>query len=281
MIPKITVHCIVKNEEKWIWYAIESIRNIAQEILIYDTGSTDKTVEIIKTFRDKKIKFEEKGSVDSKGLVSLRRQQLKRTKTEWFLILDGDEIWSESAKKELVQKLKTANSEDWGVVIRAWNFIGDVYHLHPESALYHWPYAPKDYIGWANLRIIKTSTPGLNITGNYPLEAYCDSEFTPIQNYGLKHLIFLNNRYYHTTYLVRSTNRKADKTVLNRLYKNKQELGTSVGKNFIYPQAFFKKAPSIVDNPWRKRSALELAASIVQTPIKETRRRIFNLYNPR
>ena len=56
-MTKLTVHCVVKNEEKWIWFAIESIRDIAKEIIIYDTGSTDNTVEIIKTIKDKKIKL--------------------------------------------------------------------------------------------------------------------------------------------------------------------------------------------------------------------------------
>ena len=40
----ITVHCVVKNEERWIWFAINSILDIAEKILVYDTGSTDKTV---------------------------------------------------------------------------------------------------------------------------------------------------------------------------------------------------------------------------------------------
>lgn len=280
MIPRITVHCVVKNEEKWIWYAIESIRDIAHEILIYDTGSTDKTVEIIKTIKDKKIKFEEKGPVDSIGLVNLRREQLKKTRTEWFLILDGDEIWSNEAKKELIQKLQSAKTTEWGVVIRAWNFVGDVYHLHPESKMYNWPFAPKGFIGWANLRVIRTSTPGLHITGNYPLEAYCDSKSTPIQNYGIKHLIFLDDHYFHATYLVRSSNRKSDKTVLNRLYKNKLELGIHTGLNFSYPEVFYAKKPKIVEDPWRKRSALVSFASAIQTPAKEIRRRLFKLYDP-
>lgn len=281
MISEITVHCVVKNEEKWIWYAIESIRDIANEILIYDTGSTDKTAEIIKTFKDKKIKFEEKGPVDANGLVNLRREQLKKTKTKWFLILDGDEIWPNKTKKELIKKLKSTKGNDWGVVVRAWNFVGDVYHFHPETKYYQWPYAPKGYLGWANLRIIRTHTPGLNITGTYPLEAYCDSSVVPIQNYGSKHLVFLSGRYFHATYLVRSTDRKSDKTVLNRLYKSKQELGIIAGRNFVYPEVFYAKKPKIVEDPWKKRSVLESLSSLIQTPAKEVRRRLFSLYKPK
>ena len=121
MKSNLTIHCVVKNEERWIWYALKSILDIADEILIFDTGSTDKTVEIIKTIKSRKIIFEEKGKVDAKGLTQLRREQLVMTKTEWFLILDGDEIWPERTKKELAANLKSVTKSDWGIVVRAWN----------------------------------------------------------------------------------------------------------------------------------------------------------------
>jgi len=92
MKTNLTVHCVVKNEERWIWFALKSILDIADKILVYDTGSSDRTVDIIKTIKSKKIFFEEKGEVDAKGLAQFRREQLIRTKKEWFLILDGDEI---------------------------------------------------------------------------------------------------------------------------------------------------------------------------------------------
>ena len=124
MKSNLTVHCVIKNEERWIWFAINSILDIAGEVLIYDTGSADKTVEIVKTIKSKKIIFEEKGEVNAKGLTQLRREQLKRTKTEWFLILDGDEVWMQETKKELIKKIKSADKSDWGIVVRALEFVG-------------------------------------------------------------------------------------------------------------------------------------------------------------
>lgn len=281
MKNNLTVHCVVKNEERWIWFALTSVLDIANKILIFDTGSTDNTVEIIKNIKSKKIIFEEKGEVDAQKLVELRREQLRRTKNEWFLILDGDEVWPDETKKELSAKLESARKKDWGVVIRAWNPIGDIYHYHPESVQYHWPFAPNNWQGWANLRVIRKSIPGLNIVGKYPLEAYRDKSETPIQNYGSKHLVFLKNRYFHTTYLTRSDTRKKDKEVLNRLKKGKMELGISFSRNFDYPGVFNLKYPSIVKSPWERRNVLETVISAINTPIKEFRRRALNLYNPR
>ena len=279
-MPSITVHCIVKNEEKWIWFAIQSILDIAEKILIFDTGSTDNTAKIIKTIKDKKIIFEEKGSVDTEGLVDLRREQLKMTKTLWFLILDGDEIWPSQTKKELIEKLRKANQNDWGTVIRAWNLVGDIYHYHPESIHYRWPFAPPNYMGWANLRVIKTAISGLKIKGEYPQEAYCDNKNVPIQNYGSKHLIFLKHRYLHASYLLRSKSRESDKQILNRSNKFKFELGIKFSNNFKYPDAFYKKRPKIVSDPWQKRSRSYTFLSLLQSPIKETRRKILKLYKP-
>ena len=42
------VHTLVKNEERYIWYSVMSVIDYIDKILIWDTGSTDKTVDIIK-----------------------------------------------------------------------------------------------------------------------------------------------------------------------------------------------------------------------------------------
>lgn len=276
----ITVHCIIKNEEHWIWYALKSVIPIAARIIIFDTGSTDNTVNIIKTFDNKKIIFQQKDFATPSGLTKLREEQLRMTNTPWFLILDGDEVWPSETTTELKVLLSDASEDSYGVVVRAWNLVGDIFHYHPESVKYHWPYAPKGYLGWANLRVIRTTIPGLKIKGDYPLEAYCDKTGAPIQNYGSKRLIFLKNRYFHMTYLARSTSRKIDKTVLNRAHKGKTEFGITFPKNFRYPEVFYQQRPSIVPIPWQRRSILQTYLSLMISPFKEARRRLLGLYNP-
>lgn len=44
---------IVKNEEKYIAKSIDSVKNIVNEIVIVDTGSTDSTLEILKNYNVK------------------------------------------------------------------------------------------------------------------------------------------------------------------------------------------------------------------------------------
>lgn len=104
--PTVTAHVLVKNEENYIWYAINSVLPYVDKMIIFDTGSTDKTLEIIKGIvakdKNKKIIFEERGEVDKQGHTDLRNEMIKRTKTDWILLLDGDEIWDSSQIKNVV-----------------------------------------------------------------------------------------------------------------------------------------------------------------------------------
>jgi len=40
MKDAITAHMIVKNEEQWVWYALQSILPYVDKVIVYDTGST-------------------------------------------------------------------------------------------------------------------------------------------------------------------------------------------------------------------------------------------------
>ena len=49
---KIWAHTLVMNEDRFIWYAVMSVIDYVDKILIFDTGSTDGTVRIIKGIVD-------------------------------------------------------------------------------------------------------------------------------------------------------------------------------------------------------------------------------------
>jgi Glycosyltransferases involved in cell wall biogenesis len=49
---KLSVIIIARNEEKMIEDCLKSVRQLADEIILVDTGSTDKTVEIAKRYGD-------------------------------------------------------------------------------------------------------------------------------------------------------------------------------------------------------------------------------------
>ena len=210
----ITVHTLVKNEEKWIKPAILSVINHVDRILVWDTGSTDQTVKIIQSIKSPKIEFEERGSVNRQGLVKLRNEQIKATVTDWFLILDGDEIWPEKNLLQLIKAMKTAKSSTIALVNRTKNCVGDLHHYLPESA---GKYQIGPWRGHLNIRAIK-NLPGLTVTGEYPNEAYV-SQGKKLQDQP-ENLELVDTWYYHTTHLKRTSWWHALK-VMDRLRKFK------------------------------------------------------------
>jgi len=195
---KITTHTIVKNEERWIKQVLLSVIDHVDTMLVWDTGSTDKTVAIIKSMDSPKIKFKQYSSVDRKGLVKLRNQQIKLTKTPWFLLLDGDEIWPKKNLIQLIKAMKKAKKQTIALVNRTRNCIGDVYHYLPESK---GQYRIGPWQGHLNIRAIR-KVPGLKVIGQYPLETYT-YQTKPLQNQPDK-LEFVDTWYLHLTHLQRS-----------------------------------------------------------------------------
>lgn len=56
-MKEISLAMIVKNEEEVIGRCLESVKDIADEIIIVDTGSTDRTKEIVSQYTDKIFDF--------------------------------------------------------------------------------------------------------------------------------------------------------------------------------------------------------------------------------
>lgn len=77
---------IVKNEEAFLSQCLESIKDFVDEIIIVDTGSTDRTVEIAKRYTDK-IYFHPWEDSFSKA----RNQAPAYATCDWIFQIDADE----------------------------------------------------------------------------------------------------------------------------------------------------------------------------------------------
>lgn len=198
MVFGITSHTIVKNEERWIKRSLLSVINDVDQMLVWDTGSTDKTVQIIKSINSPKIVFAQKGVVNRQQLVNLRQQQIKVTHTSWFILLDGDEIWPKENLFKLIKAIKEAKSSTLALVNRTRNCIGDINHFLPESkGRYH--IGP--WQGHLNIRAIR-NLPSLAVIGEYPQESYV-YKGKALQDQP-ENLEFVDTWYLHLTHLKRS-----------------------------------------------------------------------------
>ena len=88
----LTIGMIVKNEEKYLEQCLTAIKpileNVDCELIIADTGSTDRTVEIAQKFTDNVFYFEW-----IKDFAAARNSTLEKAKGEWYMFLDADEIF--------------------------------------------------------------------------------------------------------------------------------------------------------------------------------------------
>ncbi len=88
----LTIGMIVKNEEKYLEQCLTGLKqildNVDSELIIADTGSTDRTVEIAKQFTDNVFHFE---WIDD--FAAARNSTLEKAKGEWYMFVDGDEVF--------------------------------------------------------------------------------------------------------------------------------------------------------------------------------------------
>src|SRR3989344_4854179 len=96
--PNLTAIIIAKNNETEIKDCLESV-SWAGEIIVIDTGSTDKTLDIARKFTSKVFIF-------TRGSYSdWRNEGLKHSHGEWILYVDTDERVTHSLKQEVTKLL--------------------------------------------------------------------------------------------------------------------------------------------------------------------------------
>lgn len=274
LMLKITVHCLVCNEERWIWYALQSVLDYVDEIMVWDTGSEDRTVEVISALKSDKIKFRQYGPVDEQKFTQAHQEMLEQTDSDWLLWLDGDEIWTEAALAEAMGIIKSKTDINF-VVHRFYNLIGDVYHYQNEDA---GRYKIGNYTGHLSIRFINLKTiPGLHFDRPHGQIGLFDNRGNLIQESPVSKWILAKQRFVHCSSLIRSADLNQDKKTLQRRHKYRYEIGQRFGREFAYPAAFYLPRPAVVPSPWQTAGLSYWLNAAWQTPLKRLRRKIFNL----
>lgn len=99
----ITIAIPAKNEERNLPGCLEAIgKDLAKEIVVIDSGSTDRTKEIAMEYGAKVVEFDWNGKFPKKRNWYLRNHT---PTTKWILFLDADEYLTEAFKEELRTKL--------------------------------------------------------------------------------------------------------------------------------------------------------------------------------
>ena len=99
MIEKISAVIIAKNEEKNIERVLKSLTWV-DEIVLCDTGSTDKTINIAQKYNCKIY------NIGWQGYGLAKQRAVNKAENNWILSIDADEEVSEELKKEILEIMK-------------------------------------------------------------------------------------------------------------------------------------------------------------------------------
>lgn len=106
------------NEEKNLENCLNAVKEIADEIVVVDGGSSDKTLFIAEKFQAKIIK------TDNPIIFHINKQKaIEACCGDWILQLDADEIVTSDLAKEVLEKIKDRNGEFTGYYIPRKNFL--------------------------------------------------------------------------------------------------------------------------------------------------------------
>ncbi len=117
-INKITAIIITKNEEKMITSCLKSVDWVDQ-ILVVDTGSSDKTRELAKKEGSTVIEY-----TDGKNFSDYRNYAISKAKSPWVLFVDADERVTLDLKKEILKVIFSDDSKSGYAIARLNNLLG-------------------------------------------------------------------------------------------------------------------------------------------------------------
>ena len=102
--PRLSVCMIVKNEERFLGQCLTSVKDIADELIVIDTGSTDRTIEIARQHGAQVGHFEW-----CDDFAAARNASITPATGDWILFLDADEELSLAEKQNLPALLNRNN----------------------------------------------------------------------------------------------------------------------------------------------------------------------------
>lgn len=115
----ISLCIIVKNEEMHIARCLDSVAELVDEIIIVDTGSTDKTVEIVSDYTAKVYLYPWKDDFSD-----ARNYSFSQASMDYCMWMDADDILEETQKEDFLQ-LKQSLLPDTDMVMMKYNTAFD------------------------------------------------------------------------------------------------------------------------------------------------------------
>ena len=98
---KLTVVIPTLNEEKDLYKTLSSIKDLADEILVIDSGSTDKTIEIAKNYGARVVNHSFTSFSDTRNFGN------DEAKGDWILSIEADVVVPQELATEIRQTIES------------------------------------------------------------------------------------------------------------------------------------------------------------------------------
>ena len=212
---KLSACVIVKNEEENIGTWLNSMKKLADEMIVVDTGSTDRTVEMAKAAGARV--FHHPWQND---FAAAKNYALEKAEGDWILFLDADEYFSPQTigkVRPMLQKVERSKKPIVGVICRLVNIDKDQGNRFTGAIF--------------QLRIFKNS-PDLRYEGKIH-ERIVDKRKDEHEMFATPELVI-----FHTGYSLHLIRRKLERN-LEFLRQKEAEEGESLDDALHYMDCYF------------------------------------------
>lgn len=191
---------IVKNEENTLSRCLESVKDIVDEIILVDTGSTDSTVEIAESYGAKIFFYKWDNS-----FANARNYSLSKASKDWILIMDADDELVKEDKDKVALLINNEENKLNAYFGETLSYSGDLKNYNIYSNL--------------NIRFIRNGK-GYKFIGDIHEQITPGSEDEKKQVF----LGLVDIRFYHYGYLnetiIKKNKRKRNMAIIEKMLKN-------------------------------------------------------------
>lgn len=203
---KISVCLIVKNEEEVLERCLKCVKKFADEIVVVDSNSTDKTVQIAKRFTDKIYNY----NWDN-NFSNARNFSFQKATCDFVMWLDADDFIDDENISKIL-KLKNSNKKVDVYMFKYITYCNDKFgfSFYRERLLrknekcvwagfIHEAIAPYGIIEFCDIEILHLKKQQSNSNRNYKIFRYHlknGQKFSPREQYYYAKELFFLKRYY-------------------------------------------------------------------------------------
>jgi glycosyltransferase involved in cell wall biosynthesis len=128
-MARLSLTMIVKNEEKHLARCLQSVKPMVDEMIVVDTGSTDRTKQIAKEWGAKVFDFPWNDS-----FADARNFSLSQSTGDWNLVLDADEYFVQNLSHHIRQFIESKKAIGRIAIVSRYMHDGEIRYSRQLSA---------------------------------------------------------------------------------------------------------------------------------------------------